>query len=373
MTSPVRIGVAIILAVLVLVVGYRAIVTAGAAPVPSMDGLEPREVLRTAPLEALPFVALAAAGDSTGVEPLALHRIVARRAPRNLLSRAWLADYSLGTGQYTQALDHVDVMLRLSQRAGRELLPLMVRWAADPEFADVLVDRLRTDPPWRAAMLVALGRSVDSPATSTIFAALRDSGDLQDAERRRWLDALMRAGHWGRAYAHWVGSRDRPRGEAIPMLHDGGFDQPVANEAFGWRIGNGSGTYTEIGPADGAAGPAARMVFLGRQVAAANLEQPLLLPPGAYRLRIRMKAQALRSDQGLEWTLTCNGRKSRPFAKSSRVEGSFDWHQESFEFTVPREQCAGQWLRLENPAPPGSSSLVSGTLWADDFQLDAPP
>ena len=156
------------------------------------------------------------------------------------------------------------------------------------------------------------------------------------------------------------------------MLHDGGFEQPVTGQAFGWRFVDASGTYTEIGPAPGATGQAAHFVFLGRPVRGGSLEQPLVLPPGAYRLRMRLMAQALQSQQGLEWTMTCDGQP-RPFAIGDRIKGSFDWRETSIEFVVPARGCAGQWLRLRNPAPNGSASKVTGDLWVDDLALGGAP
>lgn len=367
MTRTTRLLAALVLCAAVGFLGFRVLVANDAR----VDGSDPREALRVAPLEGAPFVALAAAPDPPAT-PLAMHQIVSRRAPRNLLSRAWLADYHLRANRHAQALDQLDVILRLSPVAGREIFPLMVQWAGDPAFARALVARLRADPEWRAAMLGALSAKVASPEASAVFAALREAGDLEEVEVRRWLEALMRAGHWGRAYAHWVGSLDLPPGEALPMLHDGGFERPMADQAFGWRIGDASGTYTEIGPAPGATGQAAHLVFLGRPVSVANLEQPLLLPPGAYRLRMRLMAQALHSDQGLEWSMTCD-RQPRPFATGDRIEGNFEWREVSFDFVVPDGGCPGQWLRLRNPAPKGSASKVSGDLWVDDLTLGAAP
>ena len=327
----------------------------------------PRTVLRTDPTRGAAIVALLRDG---GVESGSFrhHAVASRRAPRFLASRAWLADHHLRAGRHAQALDQIDVLLRLSPLARRELLPLMVEWSADRAFATALVDRLGTDPEWRAGMLGALAANAEHPAASAVLAQLRARGDMSQVEVARWLEVLMRQGQWGRAYSHWVATLDRSPTDPLPMLHDGGFEAPVADppSGFGWRTGRAAGTYTEFGPADGARGRAAHLVFLGRPVDAANLAQPLVLPPGGYQLEMRVRAQSLRSSQGLEWTLSCH-RSPRPFATSDALSGDFDWRRFVFAFEVPSEACDGQWLRLDNPAPGGSAGIVTGDLWIDDL------
>lgn len=363
-----RVAFGVALVAMVGVIGYR-VVSAGPEEQPA-DTTSTTDRLHAAPLDGDAFADLAVAMRNEG-DPeatLALHRIAERRDPRDLRIRVWLAERLLRAGKYGEALEQLDVVLRLSPEARATLPTLMVQWTDDPDFATALATKLREDTSWRAGVIGALRADIERHGVGAIFAALRKSGDLDDAELTRWLDALMQAGKWGLAYSYWASALDLPPGAALPMLYNGGFEQAPSQQGFDWRTERHAGTYTEFEPGQGAHGNAAHLVFHGRPVEAADLEQALALAPGRYDVSMRMKAAALRSDQGLQWIVVCHGQ-SRPLTAGERLEGSFDWRGSVLEFEVPEASCPGQWLRLSNPAPGGSASSVSGDLWVDDMTL----
>lgn len=368
--TPGRLLYAGILAGAVALLGYRVLSEAAEG-----DRVLPEDAierLEAAPLDGDAFGDLAVASQSAGdaADALALHTIAARRDPRDLRVRAWLADVHMRSGDYPEALEQIDAVLRLSRDARKVLPPLMVQWSDDPGFAEALVTVLRSRPEWRRDMDKALRENILRPGASAVFAGLDASGGIDDKEAARWIESLLHAGNWGLAYSFWAGRLDLAPGEPLPMLYNGGFEQAPTQQGFDWRTERRSGTYTEFGPAEGANRDAAHLVFHGRPVAYANLEQAMVLPPGRYRLSMRTKAVALRTDQGLRWSLTCHGR-SRPQATGERLDGSFEWREEVLEFEIPTEQCPGQWLRIENPAPRGTARMVSGELWIDDMTLRA--
>lgn len=363
-----RVAFGFVLVAMVGIVGYR-VVSTGPDELPA-DTLSTAERLRVAPLDGDAFSDLAVAMREKG-DPeatLVLHEIAERRDPRDLRIRVWLAERFLRAGEYQEALEQLDVVLRLSPEARATLPALMVQWTDDPDFATALAAKLGDETAWRAGMIAALRADIERQGVGAIFAALRESGDLDDAELTRWLDALMQAGKWGLAYSYWASALDLQPGAALPMLYNGGFEQAPSQQGFDWRTERHSGTYTEFEPGQGAHGNAAHLVFHGRPVEAANLEQALALSPGRYEVSMRVKAAALRSDQGLHWVVVCHGQP-RPLASGERFEGSFGWRESTFEFEIPGGSCPGQWFRLGNPAPGGSASSVSGDLWIDDMVL----
>lgn len=364
--SPARSVLAAALVTIVGMLGYWVLAAGSETIVPQ----DPRERLAISPLDGEAFgeIALASEADSDPAAAMELHEIATRRDPRNLRVRAWLADVHLRAGDYPAALEQLDVVLRLSPEARKAVLPMMVQWAADPAFASALVERLRTKPNWRGSMEQALRKAIDSPGAGAVFAGLSASGDISPGESGRWLGALMNAGHWGLAYSYWASGLHLAVGEALPMLYNGGFEQAPTQAGFDWRTERRSGTYTEFVAVDGANGNAAHLVFHGRPAAFADLEEALALPPGRYRIDMRVKAIGLRSDQGLQWVLTCHGRNA-PIATGEGFNGTFGWRESMMEFDVPEAGCPGQWLRLANPAPRGSAQMVSGELWFDDLVL----
>lgn len=247
----------------------------------------------------------------------------------------------------------------------------MAGLADDPGFAVALTRMLETDPGWRAGMLKALLTTATPEASGRVLGALRQQGSLDDEEFRGWLAQLIRQDRWGEAYGRWAGNLDL-HGGVLPAVYNGGFDTEPSGTGFDWRILRVPGVLLEFAPDTGAKGPVAHASFLGRAVARVNLEQPLLLAPGPYRLTVRMRADDLRSDSGLEWTVTCAGRGGK-LASSEHLQGTSGWRQLAMDFEVPPNECPGQWLRLRNPAPRGSAQRISGEIWFDDVAIRRRP
>jgi hypothetical protein len=365
-----RIAHGVLLAALAAFLGWRVIAAELQRRAPPFEGTA-AERLSRAPLDGDAFSDLALA-EREGRDPVAmvpLHEIAARRDPRDLRVRAWLADQYMRAGDYPAAMAQIDVLLKLERQYREAVPPMMAIWAEDPAFARVLADKLRQDPPWSRTMMDVLQKEVRRPGASGVLAALRASGDMDEAETGRLLEALMRAGQWDVAYSQWEDAVTGPGGPALPLLYNGDFEQVPSAQGFDWRTPRRPGSYVEFQPADGAQGRAAHVVFLGRPVDYADLEHPLALPAGAYVLRFRARAIGLRTAQGLQWTVTCSG-PPRALGSSEPLDGSFEWRDIAVPLTVPAEGCPGQWLRLANPAPRGSARIVSGEAWFDDMRIE---
>ena len=327
-----------------------------------------RRLLAAEPLQGQGFrvLAQAAAQQGDAAQALSLYRIAARRSPRDLRTAAWLTERFLLQGDNPAALAQIDVILRTSGY-GATLLPLMVQLSADPAFAADLAKVLGSRPHWRPQMLAALQRADDTRAADSVMDTLRREGGLSEAEFDEWIAYLLRQERWGEAYSRWVGTLDL-KGGTLPLVYNGDFEKPVTGRGFDWRQTRIPGVSTELVPDRNAKGLSAHAAFRGRPVAQVNLEQLLLLAPGAYRFSVRMRADALRSDRGLEWNLAC-AEKAESLGNSERVEGTFGWRTVRMDVIVPVTGCGGQWLRLRNPAPSGSAQQVSGDIWFDDVAL----
>jgi hypothetical protein len=324
--------------------------------------------LAIAPLHGPAYSLLAEiAAGAEDPQTLALAEVAARRNPRDLRARARLAEAALARGEHDAAMEQLDVILRLSPQQRGRLIPELLTWSADPAFGDALARTIAAGPSWRPDILDAMGKRGTEPPVRALYARLRDTGGLSRTETARWLDDLMRAGEWGAAYAHWASQAAVGEG-ALPAVYNGGFEQAPSGSGFDWRLQRIPGTVTTIAPDPGGTGQAARIEFLGRQVAQAGLHQALLLPPGRHRVTMRMRIQGLRSDQGLEWVLECAGQAGLA-GRSSRIGGDQGWRELSWEAVVPTDECPGQWLRLRNPAPKGTASTVVGTVWVDDVRI----
>ena len=94
------------------------------------------------------------------------------------------------------------------------------------------------------------------------------------------------------------------------------------------------GVLLEFESAAGSSGQAAYLRFLDRRVPSAGLELPMLLSPGHYRLALRMRAQSLRSEMGLQWIIACAGAGGE-VARIESIDGSFGWREFEADFQIP--------------------------------------
>lgn len=332
-------------------------------------------LLEREPLQGQAFRILAAASEREGDQEraLQLYQIAVRRAPRDQATRAWLARHFLQQGDYPQALVQIDALLRVAPWRTDKVHPALVQMAQDAVFAKALAQVLRSDPPWRAGVLAALRHpKTGSPlAAGQVMQALQDEGGLSADEYSRWLDGLISQGRWGEAYARWASSANKPGGR-LPLLYNGDFALDPSGTGFDWRRRRVPGVLMEFEPGKEAGSRIVHLQFLGRRVPNAGLEQALMLAPGRYRMLLRARARAVRSEMGLQWRIACAG-PARVVGRSEALQGSFDWMDVDMEFTVPPVGCPGQWLRLENPVPSGAGQQVAGDLWLTGFRLKRQP
>lgn len=330
-----------------------------------------RRLLAHEPLQGEAFRVLAEAADRQGrrAEAFRLYRIAEHRAPRDLQTRAWLTQRYLELGEYPQALAQIDRILRMSPQRARSIHPLLVRLAQDPRFAEALARALASGPPWRPGMLEALRdpKAGNPVAAGRVMQALQDQGGLSPVEYANWLDSLIAQGRWGEAYARWAGAVAKP-GDRLPQAYNGDFAARPSGSGFDWRLGRVPGVLLEFESAAGSSGQAAYLRFLDRRVPSAGLELPMLLSPGHYRLALRMRAQSLRSEMGLQWIIACAGAGGE-VARIESIDGSFGWREFEADFQIPASGCPGQWLRLVNPVPAGAAQRVVGELWVDDVRI----
>ena len=331
-----------------------------------------RRLLAREPLYGEAFRILAQASEQQGLsdQALSLYQVAARRAPRDLATRAWLAQHYLRQGDYPRALGQLDVLLRVAPQRAKTLHPALVQLAQDPAFARALAATLRTDPPWRAGFMTVLRdpRRGNVVAAGNVMGALQAQGGLAEDEYARWLDSLIAQGRWGEAYARWA-SRAAKTGGRLPLVYNGDFADIPSDNGFDWRRRRVPGVLLQFEPAVGRNGQAAYLQFLGRRVPNAGLEQPLLLEPGDYRLTLQLRAQSLRSEMGLQWQVVCAG-PAGVVARSEAIDGNFGWRELAVAFTIPDAGCPGQWLRLVNPVPIGPAQRVEGQLWLTDVAVD---
>ena len=330
-----------------------------------------RKLLTASPIDGRAYRVLAQVADVRGQKESArkLFAIAARRAPRDLAAHAWLAQDALERGVPDEALIQIDHVLTLSPSAGGTVFPVLVKLSADPAFADALADVLRRPPSWRAGMLNALQRmpAEDREAADQVLSALQRKGGFDATETQAWIQSLLKQGRWGEAYARWASPIAASR-KLLPLLYNGDFAGEPEGDGFDWLMPAKPGVILEFEPGSGD-GRVLHARFLGRRMVGAFLEHRLLLPPGNYELHVRQRAEALRSDHGVGWTLACEGSGAAQ-AYSETLDGSRGWRLVSVPFIVPANDCVGQWLRMGNAGPSRAGQLVSGEFWLEQATIE---
>ena len=331
-----------------------------------------RQLLAHEPLSGQAFRELGMISDQRGDRAQAkkLFDIAARRAPRDLPTHAWLAQYALRQHDYPAAMRQFDIVFRQAPERLTKLAPALVQMAKAPAFADALAASLRTNPPWRAAMLQALQSRTDdtAQAQAQVMQSLQSRGGLSVEEFARWLNSLMAQGRWGEAYARWAGTVVKPGGR-LPTLFNGDFSTAPSSAGFDWYLRDIPGVLLNVEQQAAAPTHQVHLSFMDRGIPNAGLEHPLLLMPGHYRLSVLVRAQAMASELGLQWVLECHSGP-QIVVLSLPAGGSFAWRQLTGDFEIPDKSCQGQWLRLTNPVSGGAGQRVAGELWLANMQIE---
>ena len=99
----------------------------------------------------------------------------------------------------------------------------------------------------------------------------------------------------------------------------------------------------------------------------------MLLQPGRYRLSGRMKADKLRTERGLWWTISCTSGKKGELGHTDLVSGTVAWTEFRADFAVPSQDCNAQEIRLELPARIASEHEIEGQIWYENLRIEPIP
>ena len=320
-----------------------------------------REVLQARPVDGRAYRAIALASDRPE-----LLDIANARWPRDVPTRASLADRALAAGDADTGLMHLDALLRIEPWTRESMLPLLLPHLGDARVRDALVERLAADPPWRGAFLTSLRSDVArADDAAAVLAALAMRVPADDALMQARVEVLDRAGRHAEARAAWVASLpSAQRGLAGPVF-DGGFEAPAVRAGYGWRFRDLPGVMIDItGDMPRNGNGALSIEFDDRAVRFDSVEQRLALSPGDYRLEAAA-LDRVDSDRPFEWRLSCRGGAELARLPLARTG---DWNAQSVTFAVPAD-CAGQRLVLVHAARSLAERRLRGRLLIDDLGI----
>lgn len=333
---------------------------------------EAERLLGDSPMYGIAYRALARVAEQQGDLPRAveLYRIAVRRAPRDDVSQAWLADYAAVRGDWPIVIAHVDALLRVSRRTPSELFDALLATASTAAGRSALIDRLGSQaPPWRSAFIGRLLRDAPLDLVEALLAPLRTAPvPLDGSERERWIERLTAEGFGLRAHYIWQDGLAAEQRREVGNVFDGSFEQVPGESGFGWRFGRVAGATLDRRYVSGVVGKAALLVeFHGQRVAFQHVRQRLALVPGSYRFSGRARPDGLRNERGLQWRLRCESGAA--LGETERFSGQADWRDFQTPFDVPPEGCATQWLQLFLAARIPAERWAAGRIWFDDLRI----
>jgi tetratricopeptide (TPR) repeat protein len=158
----------------------------------------------------------------------------------------------------------------------------------------------------------------------------------------------------------------------IDGVTNGGFEAEIYKKGFDWRYQHGKWRIERIGSPTNSGRFSLQIRFTGQEnIEFSHLSQILAVQPGGrYKLKYSWKSKNITTDQGLYvevYGFSCEGLKD----KGPPMLQTHDWQDEAIYFKVP-DECDAVVVRLRRKASKRFDSLISGTLWLDDFQLIGP-
>jgi hypothetical protein len=292
-------------------------------------------------------------------------------APRNADVQLPLGTFWAQRGQPIQALSHWSAAIEARPALSVTLFPVMLAIVDVPQMRLRYAQALRDAPTWWGSFFMyALNNAAHEETLKAIYNVRADK--VGHAERSAYLDHLINNGLYTDAFFVWLNGLQASQISALGNVYDGGFEQMIDDEGFGWRplVANGFKLATE--PTYGNTGKNALHVALQETLPSRTLiYQTLMLDTGQYRLQGRVRLDNLSAGKGLQWALNCSDQDGKVLLVSSEhFIGADEWKKFESEFTVPVGKCAIQVLQLQIDAGVDTDqSTFAGSAWFDDLEI----
>lgn len=292
-------------------------------------------------------------------------------APRDAEVQMPLGAFWLRRGMPVQALSHWSLALESKPGLAKTLFPVMLQIADMPQNRIAVAESLSSAPAWWAQFFnYALSNTTQDETLKALYHA---RGVQVDHEQRRlYIDHLLAAGYSTDAYFVWLNGLASSQIGALGNVYDGGFEQALDDEGFGWRPLSNQAFMLGTEPTYGHGGEKAlHIAFQQRMGSGVLIRQYLMLDPGNYRLQGRSRLDNLSAGKGLRWEISCADKTNQGMLlNTEHFTGSDDWSRFENVFKVPDSNCELQLLRLQlNAGNDYTESEFGGSAWFDDLEI----
>lgn len=335
-----------------------------------------QRAVRVDPTYGLPYALLGALWEKAGDERRARSAIDAAVAfaPAKVEVRLIAAGFELGRNDLAAALRHSSVALTRRGSLRAAMFPELLRIADEPANRAAFAALLGEPVPWWPAFVAFAANKGERLETVMALHALSEASaanSLQGHGLAAVLRRLQREGLWLEARLAWMNALPLEQLEGMGNVFNGGFEQPLSGVGFDWVSAKAGHVLAEPLPTPGATGAAAlNVVFRGPRVRYRHLSQHLMLEPGSYVLRGRVRPDGLEAEPGLAWTVACVGARERELGATEYFSGRSTWRKFETTFTVPATECAAQVLRLQLGGRVALDFDAHGPIWFDDIVIE---
>jgi hypothetical protein len=328
------------------------------------------------PTQGMSYALLGALWDKAGDEERARAAIQAAvtLSPTNVDVRLIAAGFEFARNHLVEALEHSSVALARRGSLRASMFPELLRIADEPANRAALSSLLAKPVEWWPAFVGFAADKGERLETVTALYSLSEASPMnvpQGPTLAAGLRRLQREGLWLDARMAWLSALPVERLEGMGNVFNGGFEEPISGVGFDWISGKAGHVLVDTLPTPGATGNRAlNVVFRGPRVRFRHLSQYLMLEPGNYALRGRVRPDGLEANPGLAWAVSCVGSRERQIGATEHFSGRSAWRKFEASFTVPAGDCAAQVLRLQLDGQVALDFEAKGPIWFDDMVIE---
>lgn len=309
-----------------------------------------RRALTLAPLDssALRVLALDAERHGQEARAAALMGEVSRRTRRDSLAQAWMMNRAFEGRRYAQGFEYAAAIMQRAPEWGETIFPAMTATFGDPASRPALRATLATGPEWRRMFLAELvAEAPDVAALRGFFESFRTAQvPLTDQEAGLLIGRLIAEGRYGAAQEAWrVLSGQAARSDRL--VYDGDFRGAPGAPPFNWGLASDASAVAERVQAPD--GEPALYVRFPLSEPSPLAEELLVLAPGEYVLSGRVLFGERRAER-LNWRIQCADGEAIELPAATETPQGGGWSAFEIPFTVPAQNCPGQWLQLGSQA-----------------------
>ena len=339
-----------------------------------------REATELAPTQPEYWAALASACDSAG------DTACAKQAMQRTLSLApttpryrWnAANDELAYGRADEALSEFRKLIEMDPDYAPQTFRLCLKYVGDPAkvFKSVLASR--KDPQLDFSYINYLVAHGQGPEAYPVWqATLAMNKTFPPSQAGPYLDWLVRQGPGQQAVSAWSDLesqgiiRKSPADSAGNLVFNSGFEEPLLEMGFGWRVHKEP--YTRVGIDDSGAYAGDRSARVDFTVSRNENDEPLfeivpVAPGHSYLLQAYVRSDDISSNSGPRLRVTDPNCSHCLDVSTDGTVGTTDWHPVSINFSTGPAARQVQ-ISIWRPRCLSFPGDISGRFWVDVVNL----